>query len=173
MYRSRTSSAKKLALFLPLFLLIGCSIQAEKETNGADAHSSTSPKQMQLELEERQTLDNTKVKIGNLKISLHTKMLEFLDNLTANEAFAYLNNNSGQVETLIIIKHHPEVFSHRNKDSYVLCVSAKNTEGDTYPVDIYIKKGIDEKLFVYDMRIGGNERKDLMSLMQKSVFYRL
>ena len=171
MRQSRASSAKKLALSLPLFLLIGCSIQAEKEANGDNAHSSTSPKQLQLE--ERETLDNKKVEIGNLKILLHAKMLEFLDNLTANEAFAYLNNNSGQVETLIIVKHHPEIFSHRNKDSYVLCVSAKNAEGDTYPVDIYIKQGIDEKLFVYDMRIGGKERKDLMALMQKSVFYRL
>ena len=171
MRQSRASSAKKLALSLPLFLLIGCSIQAEKEANGDNAHSSTSPKQLQLE--ERETLDNKKVEIGNLKILLHAKMFEFLDNLTANEAFAYLNNNSGQVETLIIVKHHPEIFSHRNKDSYVLCVSAKNAEGDTYPVDIYIKQGIDEKLFVYDMRIGDNERKDLMSLMQKSAFYRL
>ena len=170
MRKSKTASTKKLAaLPLALLLLTGCSTQAEKATNGAEAHSGTPPKQ----LEARQALNNKATEKGNLKISLHTKMLEFLDNLTANEAFAYLNKDSGQVETLIIVKHHPEIFLHRNKDSYVLCVSAKNAEGDTYPVDIYIKQGIDEKLFVYDMRIGDNERKDLMSLMQKSVFYRL
>ena len=169
MRRSKTASTKKLVLPLALLLLTGCSTQAEKATNGAEAHSGTPPKQ----LEKRQILDNKTTEVGKLKISLHSKMLEFLDNLTANEAFLHLNNYSGQVETLIIVKHHPEIFIHRNKDSYVLCVSAKNAEGDTYPVDIYIKQGIDEKLFVYDMRIGDNERKDLMSLMQKSAFYRL
>ena len=169
MRRSKTESTKKLVLPLALLLLTGCSTQAEKATNGAEAHSGTPPKQ----LEKRQTLDNKTTEVGKLKISLHSKMLEFLDNLTANEAFAHLNNNSGQVETLIIVKHHPEIFSHRNKDSYVLCVSAKNAEGDTYPVDIYIKQGIDEKLFVYDVRIGGQERESLMTLMQRSVFYRL
>ena len=169
MPRSRRLSDKKLALLLAILLLTGCSIPAERTTNEADTHANTSPNQ----LEEKQALNNTEKEIGNLKISLHTKMLEFLGNLTANEAFAYLNNNSGLVETLIIIKHHPDIFAHKNEDSYVLCVSAKNAEGDPYPVDIYIKQGIDEKLFVYDMRIGDNERKDLMSLMQKSVFYRL
>ena len=169
MHRSRRLSNKKLALLLVLLLLTGCNIQAEKATNEAEAQANTSPNQPK----EKQALDNNEKEIGNLKISLHTKMLEFLDDLTTNEALAYLNNNSGQVETLIVIKHHPEIFSHQNKDSYVLCVSAKNTEGDTYPADIYIKQGIDGKLFVYDVRIGGKARKDLMALMQKSVFYRL
>ena len=169
MRRSKTASTKKLVLPLALLLLTGCITQAEKATNGAEAHSGTPSKQ----LEERQTLNNKATEKGNLKISLHTKMLEFLDNLTANEAFAYLNKDSGQVETLIIVKHHPEIFSHQDKESYVLCVSAKNMQGNTYPVDIYIKQGVDDKLFVYDMRIGGQEREDLMELMQKSVFYRL
>lgn len=168
MHRSKALSAKKLALQLFLLFLTGCSIQSEKATNGADAHSSTSPKQ----LEEKRTLENEKTGIGKLKILLHTKMLEFLDNLSTNKAFAHLNNNSGQVEELIIVRHHPEIFSHQNKDNYVLCVSAKNKEGVTYPVDIYIKRGIDNKLFVYDMRIGDQEREDLMALMQKSVFHR-
>ena len=169
MHRLRRNSYKKLALLLALLLLTGCNIQAEKATNETEAHANTSPNQP----EEKQALDNNKKEIGNLKISLHTKMLEFLDDLTTNKAFAYLNNNSGQVETLIIVKHHPEIFSHKNENSYVLCVSAKNIEGNTYPVDIYIKQGIDDRLFVYDMRIGGKARKDLMALMQKSVFYRL
>ena len=165
----RTLSDKKLALLLALLFLTGCNIQAEKATNEAETHANTSLNQPK----EKQALDNNKKEIGNLKISLHAKMLEFLDDLTTNEAFAYLNNNSGQVETLIITKHHPEIFSHKNENSYVLCVSAKNIEGNTYPVDIYIKQGIDDRLFVYDMRIGGKARKDLMALMQKSVFYRL
>lgn len=169
MNRLRRLSDKKLALPLVLLLLTGCNIQAEKATNEVETHANTSLNQSK----EKQALDNNKKEIGKLKISLHAKMLEFLEDLTTNEAFAYLNNNSGQVETLIIAKHHPEIFSHQDKDSYVLCVSAKNTEGDTYPADIYIKQGIDDKLFVYDMRIGGKARKDLMALMQKSVFYRL
>ena len=169
MHRLRRNNYKKLALLLALLLLTGCNILAEKATNETEAHANTSPNQP----EEKQALDNNKKEIGNLKISLHTKMLEFLDNLTANEAFAYLNKDSGEVETLIIVKHHPEIFSHQDKESYVLCVSAKNMQGNTYPVDIYIKQGVDDKLFVYDMRIGGQEREDLMELMQKSVFYRL
>ena len=169
MHRSRRLSNKKLALLLVLLLLTGCNIQAEKATIEAEVQANTSPDQRK----DKQALDTNEKEIGNLKISLHTKMLEFLDDLTTNEALAYLNNNSGQVETLIVVKHHPEIFSHQNKDSYVLCVSAKNTEGDTYQADIYIKQGIDGKLFVYDVRIGCKARKDLMALMQKSVFYRL
>ena len=144
MHRLRRHSYKKLALLLALLLLTGCNIQAEKATNETEAHANTSPNQP----EEKQSLDNNKKEIGNLKISLHTKLLEFLDTVTANEAFAYLNNNSGQVEALIITKHHPEIFSHQNKDNYVLCVSAKNNEGNTYAVDIYNKQWIDTELTV-------------------------
>ena len=77
MYRLRRQGYKKLALPLALLLLTGCNIQAEKSTNETEAYANTSPNQP----EEKQALDNNKKEIGNLKISLHTKMLEFLDDL--------------------------------------------------------------------------------------------
>ena len=159
---------KKLLLVVVLVSQAGC-LPSDKIPRDSTSDSSTDLER----IEDKQIFDKRATEEGQLKSRLHTKMISFLDLLYTNEAFAYLDNNSGKVEPLIMVKHHPEIFSHRNKDSYVLCVSAKNAEGDTYPVDIYIKQGIDEKLFVYDMRIGDNERKGLMSLMQESVFYRL
>ena len=54
----------------------------------------------------------------------------------------------------------------------MLCVTAKNMQGETYPVDVYIKQGRDDELFVYDVRIGDQEREVLMALMKRSVFKR-
>lgn len=158
---------KKLLLVIALVSQTGC-LPSEKIPRDSISNSSTDLKR----LEDKQIFDKKAVEEGKIKSMLHTKMISFLDLLDANEAFAYLDNNSGKVEPLIMVKHHPEVFIHRDKKNYVLCVSAKNTQGDTIPVDIYIKQGIGSELFVYDMRIGENEREGLMALMKQAVFKR-
>lgn len=159
---------KRLLLLLALLVQAGCAVQSDKATQGAESNSLPNSQQ----LEEKQVFGGNKEKIGNIKITLHTKMIDYLDLLETNEVFAYLDNKSGQVETLAVIKHHPEIFIHQNRDSYVLCVSAKNMQGKIYPVDVYVKRGKDDELFVYDVRIGDHEREGLMDLMKKSVFNR-
>lgn len=169
MHKLRALKVKKLALPLTLLVLAGCNGQIKTATKGSYSNSKAPLQQSK----DREVLGGDQTKIGNLKISLHAKMLSFLDNLIANEAFAHLNNNSGEVENLVIVKHHPEIFVHQNKDSFVLCVSAKNNQGGIHPVDIYIKQGVGDDLFVYDMRVGDKEREILIEQMQKAVFSRL
>jgi len=159
---------KKLLLVLALLFQAGCAVQSDKTPRGAESDSLSNPAQ----LEEKPAFDSNKEVNGNLKIALHAKMIEYLDLLDINEVFVHLDSKSGQVEPLSLIKHHPEVFIHQNRDSYVLCVTAKNMQGETYPVDVYIKQGKDDELFVYDMRIGDQEREGLMALMKRSVFKR-
>ena len=159
---------QKLFLALSLLLLAGCEIQSNKSNHHEKANRPIPFEQPQ----DEKFASSDQSKIGNLKVLLHTTMLNYLDPLIAGEAFAYLNNNSGNLESLNIVKYHPEIFVHQNQDSYVLCVSAQNIEGVSYPVDIYIKRGVDNELVVYDMRIGEQDRKNLMKLMAQSVFKR-
>ncbi len=162
-------SFTKSSLALAILLLTGCEFQSESTSKDEDA----SPANPTEQLAENQNIANKELENGGLKLSLHSKMLNFLETLVADESFAYLNNNTGAVESLYIVKHHPEIFIHENKDNFVLCVSAKNIGGDLIPVDVYIKRGAGDQLFVYDMRVGEEDRKTLMGLMQKSVFSRL
>lgn len=158
---------KNLLLVVALVSQAGC-LPSDKIPRDSISNSSTDLEH----LEEEQVFDKKETEEGQLKSILHTKMINYLDLLDANEAFAYLDNDSGKVESLIMVKLHPEIFIHHEKDNYVLCVSAKNTQGDTVPVDVYIKQGIDGELFVYDMRTGNKERGALMTLMRKSIFKR-
>ena len=162
-------SFTKSSLALAILLLTGCEFQSESTSKDEDA----SPANPTEHLAENQNIANKELENGGLKISLHSKMLNFLETLVADESFAYLNNDTGAVESLYIVKHHPEIFIHENKDSFVLCVSAKNMGGDLIPVDVYIKRGAGDQLFIYDMRVGEKDRKILMGLMEKSVFNRL
>ena len=158
---------KKLLLVVALVSQAGC-LPSDKIPRDSISNSSTDLER----LEDEQVFDKKAAEEGKLKSILHTKMIGFLDLLDSNEAFAYLDNNTGKVEPLIMVKHHPEIFIHNEKDNYVLCVSAKNIQGDTVPVDVYIKQGIGGELFVYDMRTGDKERETLMTLMKKSIFKR-
>ena len=167
MLSTNTTTIKKLLLVAALISQTGC-FPSDKIPRDSISDSPTHLEQ----LEDKQIFDKKAVEEGKLKSMLHTKMIDFLDLLDSNEAFAYLDSNSGKVEPLIMVKHHPEIFIHNDKDSYVLCVSAKNIQGDTVPVDVYIKQGIGGELFVYDMRSGGKEREALMTLMKKSIFKR-
>lgn len=164
---THTIMIKKLLLVVALVSQAGC-FPSEKIPRESIANSSSDLEQ----LEDKQLFDKKATEKGKPKSMLHTKMINFLDLLDTNEAFAYLNNDSGKVEPLIMVKHHPEIFIHRDKNNYVLCVSAKNTQGDTIPVDIYIKQGMGNEVFVYDMRIGEKEREGLMALMKQGVFKR-
>ena len=158
---------KKLLLVVVLVSQAGC-LPSDKIPSESTSDSSTDLER----IEDKQIFDKRATEEGQLKSRLHTKMISFLDLLDTNEAFAYLDNNSGKVEPLIMVKHHPEIFIHNDKASYVLCVSTKNIQGDTVPVDVYIKQGIGGELFVYDMRSGEKEREALMTLMKKSIFKR-
>ena len=120
--------------------------------------------------------------LGSLKLTLHQTMLNYLDKKIAIDgSFSHLNK-TGKVESLYVTKHHPEVLVHQDGNSYVLCVSAKNKTGETFPVDIYIKfrdneqanlTESDKELVVYETRIGNDNRSFLMELMKNKVFNRI
>ena len=167
MPNSQAFTLKNLLLVVALGSQAGC-LPSDKILRDSISNSSTDLERV----EDKQIFDNNATKEGILKGILHTKMISFLDQLDTNKAFAYLDNSTGKVEPLIMVKHHPEIFIHHEKDNYVLCVSAKNIQGDTVPVDIYIKQGKGGELFVYDMRAGDKERGALMALMKKSIFKR-
>ena len=167
MLSTNAITIKNLLLVAALVSQAGC-LPSDKISRESISDSPTDLER----LEDKQIFDKKATEEGKLKSMLHTKMIDFLDLLDSNEALAYLDHNSGKVEPLIMVKHHPEIFIHNDKASYVLCVSTKNIQGDTVPVDIYIKQGKGGELFVYDMRAGDKERGALMALMKKSIFKR-
>ena len=169
MLKNKTSNVKKYVFLLALFLLqAGCGDQSDKTSTSSESNPSINHEEQQ----NKQFIGDDQTDSSSIKVALHTKMINYLDLLSTNEAFAYLDNNSGQVEPLSIVNYHSEIFIHQNKDNYVLCVSAVNMQGEKYPVDVYIKRGVGGQLFVYDIRIGDQERESLMVLMKKSVFQR-
>ena len=165
-------------LILSLVYLLGC-------TNSSLNPTKISEDSLTARLKENERLNISSRKsqflLGSLKLALHQTMLNYLDKIAVNGSFAHLNK-TGKVESLYVTKHHPEVFMHQDRNSYVLCVSAKNKTGETFPVDIYIKYRDNEQanlresgrdLVVYETRIGNDNRSFLMGLMKNKVFNRI
>ena len=166
-------------LILSLALLSGCINSSQNSTKISEyvlTEGLNEDEKLNTSIRKSQFL------LGSLKLTLHQTMLNYLDKKIAiNGSFSHLNK-TGKVESLYVTKHHPEVFAHQDGNSFVLCVSAKNKFGDTYPVDIYIKYrdneqenlGVsDMELVVYEMRIGNDERSFLMGLMKNNIFNRI
>lgn len=165
-----TSSSRltKVLTFGALLLIIGC-----------NSRNNTTDNQPATEINSQTSLLNsnnkdTKTDIASMKLELHKTMINHLDDLVVEDAFTHINQDNGNLETLYIVEHHPEIFIHKNKDNYVLCVSAKSDDDKIFPVDIYVKQQDGSKeLVVYETKIGDKSRKALMSLMNKKIFTRM
>ncbi|MEB3226987.1 MAG: hypothetical protein VKJ27_01265 [Synechocystis sp.] len=103
-------------------------------------------------------------------VKLHTTMLEALDEISFDDQIIHLDNASGEFKRLIVTELHPEVFASPDKGYYVLCVSASDKAGNSYPIDVYVHSPEQGEPKVFDVRIGDGDRKNLMELMKKGVF---
>ena len=165
-------------LILSLAFLSGCINSSQNPTKTSEDSLTE-----RLKEDEKPNISSGKSQflLGSLKLALHQTMLNYLDKIAVDGSFAHLNK-TGKVESLYVTKHHPEVLVHQDGNSYVLCVSAKNKTGETFPVDIYIKfrdneqanlTESDKELVVYETRIGNDNRSFLMELMKNKVFNRI
>ena len=164
-------------LILYLAFLSGCINSSQNPTKTSEDSLTE-----RLKEDEKPNISSGKSQflLGSLKLALHQTMLNYLDKITVDGSFP--PNKRGKVESLYVTKHHPEVLVHQDGNSYVLCVSAKNKTGETFPVDIYIKfrdneqanlTESDKELVVYETRIGNDNRSFLMELMKNKVFNRI
>ena len=105
-------------------------------------------------------------------VDLHTSMYETIESVSVNNELIYLDP-SGVFNKLIVTELHPEVFISSNKNHAVLCVTAADTSGNTYPVDVYAFRSAEQKPHVYDIRIGEADRKILMALMERGIYHKI
>ena len=150
-------------------LAIGCSsFQSLSPSSESHDHSSSVPlagpglKSVSSKEEEART-----------KIKLHATMGKYVDQLVATNSLYYFDVENGSVIGLIPSENHPEIFRHKDDLHYVLCLSAIDSSGHTYPVDVYINNVTESQGFsVFDHRVGDQERSMLMALMGNGFYKR-
>jgi len=169
----------KSSSFVSILLLICSVLISSCSSSGLDVENSLSstqtPNTSEIDSTSNSSMSSNKTTSkADIKVALHKAMIKHIDSLLGSDGITYFDINNGELKSLFVSSHHPEIFIHEAMNNYVLCVSADDIDGTTYPVDVYIKNGpMKDNFIVYDVRIGENDRQSLMSLMDSKKFSRL